>query len=56
MKTKKDGNKLIIELQLQDEKTAPLSRTGRSRVAYSTRGFIPVDEKTAINLNVIYRA
>jgi len=51
MKIEREGNKMKIEIEL--EKDPPLSSTGRSRLLFSTGGFIPIDENgTKINLVV----
>ena len=55
MEAKVEKNKLILTIPLENEEKAPISRTGRSRIVYTTRGFIPLNEKLAVNINVIYR-
>ncbi len=54
MNIKKEGKKLIIEVELVPKDQAQLSSTGKSKVAYSSRGFVNQDD-IAVSLNIIYR-
>jgi len=51
MKITKEGQKMTIEIEL--EKDPPLSSTGKTKLLFSTGGFVPVDaEGTKINLMI----
>jgi len=51
MKIEREGNKMKIEIEL--DKDPPLSSTGRSRLLFSTGGFVTIDENgTKMNLVV----
>jgi len=55
MDVKREGDKIVITIDL--EKNPPLSSTGKSKLLFSTGGFIPIDlEGTKINLMVIKKA
>lgn len=52
MKTRREGNKLTIEVEL-DPKGRP-SSTGKSLVVYSSQGFVPIEGgDMRINLTII---
>ena len=53
MDIKRTGNKLVLTMDIADIKTAPASASGKSKVAFSTRGFTWT-ENLGISLNVIY--
>ena len=48
---KVENGRLIIDILLADQNTAPLSQSGKSKVLYSTHGNIRVDG-VSLGLNV----
>ena len=54
MKVTKTGNKLIIEMDLEPEASAPLSKSGESRLAFTTSGF-KNEQGLGISINIIYK-
>jgi len=52
---KREGDRMVITIDL--EKNPPMSSTGKSRLLFSTGGFVQIDaEGTKINLMVIRKA
>lgn len=49
----KTGNKLTIELDLIPEAQAPLSSTGKSKIAYTSKGF-KFEQGLGVSLNIIH--
>lgn len=49
----KQGNKAVIELDLTPEGQAPLSTTGKSKIAYTSRGF-KFEQGLGVSINIIY--
>lgn len=52
METKLSGNKLTVTVELTPEKDAPRSSTGKSKVLYTSKGFVEV-EGVRVSLTVI---
>jgi hypothetical protein len=53
MKTTLKGRKLVIEVTLTEEEARKLSSTGKTRIAYSSGGFIAIGDNLKANLTVI---
>lgn len=53
MKVTKSGNKLLIEIDLIPEAAAPSSKSGKSRIGFTTAGF-KYEQGLGIGLNIIY--
>ena len=54
MKVLKEGNKLILTIDLEPEASAPRSSTGKSKVLFSTHGFVAVEGgEVKLSVNVI---
>lgn len=49
----KQGNKLIIEVDLTPEAQAPLSSTGKSKIAFTSKGF-KFEQGVGVSLNIIH--
>ena len=49
----KQGNKLTIEIELVPESQAPLSSTGKSKIAYTSKGF-KFEQGLGVSLNIIH--
>lgn len=54
MKTTRTGNKLMLEIDLTPEESAPFSKSGKSKIAWTTGGF-KYESNLGISVNVIYK-
>ena len=53
MDIKKQGNKVVLSFDVLSEADAPLSKTEKSRVLFSTKGYTFDKDNIGISLNVI---
>ena len=53
MKIEQKGNKLVLDIDLTPEVTAQLSKSGKSKIAFTTGGF-KYEGNLGISINVIY--
>lgn len=54
MNSKFSDGKLIIEVPVKSYKDSELSKSGKSKIMYSTRGFNRINNDVSVSLNVIY--
>jgi len=53
MVMKKAGNKLVLEIDLTPEEVAPLSSTGKNKIAFTSKGFA-YEQGLGVSLNIIH--
>lgn len=53
MKLTKTGNKLVIEIDLNPEASAPHTKSGKNKMAFTTGGF-RYEQGLGIAINIIY--
>lgn len=47
------GNRLFLELEINDTEDAPLSKSGKTRIAASTQGFVEIPgTKCKMSMNI----